>query len=290
MLTQAVERDPKLARAWVWLASAHDLAVHFGADVDTARAAAMQAIHGLLNSIPWMLRPMLPSAIFSGWRAISHERKRRDCAFRLNPSDAGILTNYAGWASTFGDPERGAQAADRAMRLNPSYSTSAAGFFRLAYLMAGRYEDALRLVEREDPQTRTRGGWVQRAMVYAALGRKEEAQSAVADALKRHPDLTIESFALHSPGYSDVERRTLVEGMRAAGFPPCARPEQLQAVIAQARLPECITVSPQSWRQLIQMSVAGGPRGREVVRPSHDSGLLGQRQAKTGSSTHSQKP
>ena len=42
--------------------------------------------------------------------------------------DAGILTNYAGWASTFGEPERGAQAADRAMRLNPGYSISAAGF------------------------------------------------------------------------------------------------------------------------------------------------------------------
>jgi hypothetical protein len=111
--------------------------------------------------------------------------------------------------------------------------------------MAGRYEDALRLAEREDPQTRTRGGWVQRAVIYAALGRTEDARSAAADALKRHPDLTIEGFALNSPGYSDAERQRLVEGMRAAGFPPCAKPEQLQAATASARLPECRTVSPQ---------------------------------------------
>jgi tetratricopeptide (TPR) repeat protein len=165
---------------------------------------------------------------------------------RLNPSDAGILTNYAGWASTFGDPERGAQAADRAMRLNPNYSVSAAGVYRLAYLMAGRYEDALRLVEREDPQTRTRGGWVQGAVIYAALGRQEEARATVLEALKRHPDLTIESFALNSPGYSDAERQRLVEGMQSAGFPPCAKPEQVQAMPAPVhRLPECQTGSPQ---------------------------------------------
>ena len=64
---------------------------------------------------------------------------------------------------------------------------------RLAYFMAGRNEDAVRLVERENPETRTSGGWVQRAAIYAALGRTEDARSAAADALKRHPDLTIEA-------------------------------------------------------------------------------------------------
>jgi hypothetical protein len=85
---------------------------------------------------------------------------------------------------------------------------------------------------------------VQGAMIYAALGRQEEARAAVADALKRHPNLTIEGFALNSPGYSDAERQRLVEGMRAAGFPPCAKPEQLQGMTAPIRLPECQTVSP----------------------------------------------
>ena len=109
--------------------------------------------------------------------------------------------------------------------------------------MAGRNEEALRLVDRENPEPRTRGGWVQRAAIYAALGRTEDARSAAA--LQRHPDLTIEGFALNSPGYSDIERQRLVEGMRAAGFPPCVKPEQLRAVAVPARLPECRTSSPQ---------------------------------------------
>ena len=112
--------------------------------------------------------------------------------------------------------------------------------------MAGRYEDALRLVEHEDPLTRTRGGWVQAAVTYAALGRQGEARATVLEALNRYPDLTTESFALNSPGYTDTERQRLVEGMQSAGFPPCIKPEQLQAMTAPVhRLPECQTVSPQ---------------------------------------------
>ena len=246
-LEQAVDQDPKLARAWGALAAAHDLTMHYGADVDAARAAAMQAIRRGLELDPLDAAAHATLGHILGMAGdLPRAEAEFETALRLNPSDAGILTNYAGWASTFGDPGRGAQAADRAMRLNPNYSVSAAGFFRLAYLMAGRYEDALRLVEREDPQTRTRGGWVQGAVIYAALGRQEDARAAVLETLKRHPDLTIESFALNSPGYSDAERQRLVEGMQSAGFPPCIKPEHLQAMAAPVhRLPECQTVSPQ---------------------------------------------
>ena len=85
---------------------------------------------------------------------------------------------------------------------------------------------------------------MQGAVIYAALGRQEEARATVADALKRHPNLTIEGFALNSPGYSDIERQKLADGMRAAGFPPCAKPEQLQGMTAPIRLPECKMASP----------------------------------------------
>ncbi len=44
-----------------------------------------------------------------------------DIALRLNPGSVGILTYYTGWASAFGEPERGAEMADRAIRLNPNY-------------------------------------------------------------------------------------------------------------------------------------------------------------------------
>ena len=59
-----------------------------------------------------------------------------ETSLRLNPSSFSILVYYVGWASTFGEPERGALLADRAIRLNPSYKPWACGFLRFAYFMA----------------------------------------------------------------------------------------------------------------------------------------------------------
>jgi tetratricopeptide (TPR) repeat protein len=246
-LEQAVDQDPRLARAWVALAAAHDLTMRYGADADTARAAAMQAIRRGVELDPQDEAAHATLGHILGMAGdLPRAKAEFETALRLNPSDVGTLTSYAGWASKFGEPERGAQAADRAIRLNPNYSASAAGYYKLAYMMAGRYEDALRLVEHEDPLTRTRGGWVQAAVTYAALGRQGEARATVLEALNRYPDLTTESFALNSPGYTDTERQRLVEGMQSAGFPPCIKPEQLQAMTAPVHhLPECQTVSPQ---------------------------------------------
>jgi hypothetical protein len=44
-----------------------------------------------------------------------------DTALRLNPGSADIMTLYSLWANAFGKPERGVEAADKAIRLNPNY-------------------------------------------------------------------------------------------------------------------------------------------------------------------------
>ena len=49
---QAVDQDPKLARAWIALAAAYDATIAHGADVNTARAAAMPAIRRSLELDP----------------------------------------------------------------------------------------------------------------------------------------------------------------------------------------------------------------------------------------------
>jgi len=71
-----------------------------------------------------------------------------ETALRLNPGDAEILTLYSTWASTFGHPERGAEIADHAIRLNPNYEAYLTWNFSTAYFSAGRFEDALRILER----------------------------------------------------------------------------------------------------------------------------------------------
>src|SRR4029077_4547455 len=63
-----------------------------------------------------------------------------------------------------------------------------------------------------------------RAASYAVLGRAAEA--ATSDALQHFPDLTIEGFTGAADNI-DSDRIRLIGPMRAAGFPPCAKPETL---------------------------------------------------------------
>jgi tetratricopeptide (TPR) repeat protein len=140
---------------------------------------------------------------------------------------------------TFGHPERGAEAADRAIRLNPNYEPFHAYDFSYGYFVVGRYEDTLRVLERLPKENYTFYSWVLRAASYAALGRTAEAKAAVSDALAHHPDLSIEGLT-GTEGWSDSERKWMIERMRAAGFPPCAKPDVVAKNPQLVRLPECI--------------------------------------------------
>jgi hypothetical protein len=70
------------------------------------------------------------------------------------------------------------------------------------------------------------------------LGRADDARASVKQALNSYPDLTIEE-TVNDPGWSEAERERLLETMRAAGFPPCAKPGRLAEAPNPVRLPEC---------------------------------------------------
>ena len=77
-----------------------------------------------------------------------------------------------------------------------------------------------------------------RAGALASLGRTAEAETAVRQALERFPDLTIESYINGDNSSGDL-RLHLIETMRLAGFPPCAKsPADLSD--ESGRLPECM--------------------------------------------------
>jgi tetratricopeptide (TPR) repeat protein len=237
--TRAVGRDPDPARAWTALATAHGCAVPFGAGLDAAGAKAREAAERAVAIDPTGAEAHRALAEEPGAPGdFARAGAELEAALRLNPGHAIIPGSYASWAGTSGHPERGAEAADRAIRPNPNYSAGTANRFRDAHLAAGRYEGALRTVERQPPESRSLGGWVQQAAGYAALGRTEEARATVADALARHPKPSIQGF-LSRPDFSEAERKRTGGLMRKAGFPVCAKPEELAKVEKPLRLPEC---------------------------------------------------
>ena len=241
LLERAVAVDPKLARAWVELAGARHVSVMFGAEPAVAVPAELAAARRAVEIDPSdaLAHAVLASAL-AGQGNFRPGEAEFDTALRLNPGDAEILSMYATWAVTFGHPERGAEAADRAIRLNPNYEPFHAYDFSYAYFVVGRFEDTLRVVERLPKENYTFYSWVLRAASYAALGRSAEAKAALADALEHHPDLTIEGLT-GTEGWSDEERKWMIERMRAAGFPPCAKPEVLAKNPQLVRLPECVS-------------------------------------------------
>jgi tetratricopeptide (TPR) repeat protein len=162
-----------------------------------------------------------------------------DKALSLNPNSADILTFYAHWASSFGKPEQGVEAAERAIRLNPNLPVSALNTYSYTYFMAGRYGDVLRFLDRKPRETYRRTNFVFRAASLAALGREEKARAEVAEVLARYPRLTIESFAALDPMWNETERQRLIETMRQAGFPACAKAQERAGFSKPVELPEC---------------------------------------------------
>ena len=127
---------------------------------------------------------------------------------------------------------------DQVMRLDPNYPMWTSNFFSPAYFMAGRYEDAVKMLERMTPNNYQKWTWVVRSSSLAALGRTDEATASVTEALKQHPDLTVESM-INEPGLSTIERSRFIETMPLAGFPACSKPEALAKLAKPVRLPEC---------------------------------------------------
>ena len=124
------------------------------------------------------------------------------------------------------------------MRLNPSTPDWAFVNYGVAYFMAGRYEDALRMQDHIPREGFSSETYFLRAGSLAALGRTEEARAVVAETLARFPRVTVEWGAWWI-GYTDADWQRLVETLRKAGFPLCASKEDLATMTDVKRLPEC---------------------------------------------------
>jgi tetratricopeptide (TPR) repeat protein len=229
------------ARAWVELHHSHSLSRDFGIeDAETAREKGMDAAKRAVALDPSdaEAHSVLGSALADrGEFALA--KASFDTSLRLAPNAFEILALYAGWASNLGEVERGAEMADRAVQLNPNYPIWSAQVFGWAYFAARRYEDALQMLDRLTPENYGVYGWVARAAALASLGRTAEAEATVRQALERFPDLTIEGYVYGQSIAGDLGPH-LIETMRTAGFPPCAKTSANLRIAELGRLPECM--------------------------------------------------
>ena len=139
---------------------------------------------------------------------------------------------------SFGKPEAGAAAADRAIRLNPNYPRWAAGaYLGYAYFAVGRYGDVVRVLARLPEESRAAADYVLEGSSLAMADHIEEAKVAVAKALVLDPETSIER-QISDPSVGDLDAR-FTEAMHRAGFPACASAATLAKFDKPVRLPEC---------------------------------------------------
>jgi Flp pilus assembly protein TadD len=239
LFRKAAELDPKFARAWIGLAGAYDVSAYSGIDPAQSRKLEAESAQRAVDLDPSdAAAHMALGYSFGVTGDFVRGKAEFETALRLAPGSAEVLTQYAGWAATFGEPARGGEMADQAIRLDPNYAEWAANRFSYAYFASDRYADALRVLERGSPDNYTPDTWIVRTGALAALGRIDEAKSWVEETLKRYPNLTAEGWA-NEPGYAQDERDRFLRTMKLAGFPPCAKPEALSGLTKPVRLQEC---------------------------------------------------
>ena len=159
-------------------------------------------------------------------------------ALELGPNNADVLVLLA-WAWSYSaTPERGAEMADRAIRLNPHYPFWWNSALTRAYFHVRAFEKAYTFAKSMGAAAPNEAAML--AMTAARLGRREEAARAAESVGRMDPDWTVEGmYGFYLPSRP---AQLLVESAVLAGLPVCMTVAQLADNKGAARLQECDAV------------------------------------------------
>jgi tetratricopeptide (TPR) repeat protein len=198
MLEKAMVMSPNYADAYAELANIHFERATFGwsefaqQDIDTAIRYAQKAID--LDDESVLAHGVLARA-YAATQKYDLAMAESERALDLNPSDAEVLLARAAVLLWTGRIEESIATAEIATRLNPNIGPEAALNLGIAYLLSGRYADAVRLLE----AVRARFPAyplldLPLAGAYAEMGRTTEAKEALEQGRRKNPHLDAASF------------------------------------------------------------------------------------------------
>lgn len=196
LLQQAIELEPKYAKAYGKLAWTHILDAVEGwtddpvAALDRGRDCALKGID-CDDSEAWAHWPLGAYHVFVGNHDVGMAKIEKAAEF--NPNDADLLTDHGMFLSYCGHAEEGLTILKKAMRLNPHYPEWYTAQSIQVLFDARRYEDAVAAHERLNYFNTTLGK-VYLAASHAALGDARKAAAAVELALALDPSASVEKW------------------------------------------------------------------------------------------------
>lgn len=199
ILEQAIAKDPAFARAYVRYANAFAWrATYEGGAAELFKQMVLYARKAVsLDPTDADAHAALGYALTLTGDSKQGEA-RLDEALRLTPNAFDVLIFHACLDHAYGKAEKGAEAVDRAIAINPAYPNWAVPCLRLGAVLVGRYDDAIRIQSRQPENEMNSDGYVVLAGSLASLGKMDEAAALVKRGVARFPGLlSIERFALN---------------------------------------------------------------------------------------------
>lgn len=136
-------------------------------------------------------------------------------ATELNPNDADVLAETGACASSCGDPQRGLQLLERAIRLNPFYPDWYLWNLGEVQFDLGKYEEAIHTLSHMRDQGQ---GYRLLAASHALLGHRKEARHFAQQVLIEQPGFSLEHWRNIPPDRNPESRERYLEGLRKAGL------------------------------------------------------------------------
>ncbi len=218
-LEMAIAIDPHYATAIAWLGQTYltEALTGWTEFAGTALDRAEELGHQALNMSPELAEGYQLLAIIELARgkydnAIVQAKR----AVEINPSDAYGHATLGSALMWIGDANGAIAAVERARVFDPTLQWDYASPLGFAYYLAGRYDDALAILEPMAEKGSDYGIYAFLAAAYAELGRAAEAENAAQKVMRLWPFFKISVFI--DQWKDEKSRKLIADGLGKAGL------------------------------------------------------------------------
>jgi len=220
LFSQAVEKDPDLARARAWKVCSGSRLWPAQVEQEVLDAYVDEAL-GELNKVlaldeedPETHR--MYGAICAWRRNFDEAKFHIDKALTVNPNNAHVLAKSTNFYSNYGDPEKALELIKRAITINPHHPDWYWQEFGLACWANEEYEAATEHLVKSSTRADVDHAYL--AASHAALGNAAEAEGNARRFEEINPDTTAEMFVNRQSFRLDEMRARLADQLTTAGL------------------------------------------------------------------------